>query len=482
MGRSPAAGLVLDVPVRPLDVDRLAAVVGPGRVAEFKLAARRARTLLGDRVVVNVNSTAAGGGVAEMLQTLLAYVLGAGVRTRWSVIAGDPAFFAVTKRIHNGVYGSPGDGGPLGAAEHAVYEATLAANARELVPTVRPGDVVILHDPQTAGLAQVLQAAGALVVWRCHIGSDVPNAEVERSWSFLRPYLDRVTRGFVFSRRRFAPAWVDDGRLAVIPPSIDPFATKNAELTAGEVRRVLALAGLIDTPRDVPPVSFLRRDGTPARFARRLDTLRTGAPPAPGAPLVVQVSRWDAMKDMAGVMRAFAQHVAPYSPTAQLALIGPEVRGVSDDPEGEQVLDDCLRRHRALPAAVRARVHLGGVPMDDPDENALVINALQRHAAVVTQKSLAEGFGLTVSEAMFKGRPVVASAVGGIADQIVHGESGLLVDDPADLAGFGAAIRSLLDDPAAARRIGERGRERVIAEFIGDRHLEHYGDLLAAIL
>jgi trehalose synthase len=229
-------------------------------------------------------------------------------------------------------------------------------------------------------------------------------------------------------------------------------------------------------------VPFVRRDGTPARLARRLDTLLTGAPPAPGVPLVVQVSRWDAMKDMAGVMQAFARHVAPYSAAAQLALIGPEVRGVSDDPEGEQVLDDCLRRHRALPAAVRARVHLGCVPMDDPDENALVINALQRHAAIVTQKSLAEGFGLTVSEAMFKGRPVVASAVGGIADQIVHGESGLLVDDPADLPGFGAAIRALLDDPLAARRIGQCGRERVIAEFIGDRHLERYGELLAAIL
>jgi trehalose synthase len=473
---------VYEVPVRPLDLERLETVVGRDRIAAFHAAARAARELLGDRVVVNVNSTATGGGVAEMLQTLLAYVLGAGIKTRWSVIAGAPEFFAVTKRIHNGVYGSSGDGGPLGAAEHALYQTTLDAEARCLVPTVRRGDVVLLHDPQTAGLARPLRAVGARVIWRCHIGRDTPNGHADRSWSFLQPYLDGVADAFVFSRRAFAPRWMDGRPLAVIPPSVDPFSTKNADLTPGEVRRVLALAGLLDLPRDVAPVPFVRRDGRPAQLERRMETLLTGPPPPADVPLVVQVSRWDAMKDMAGVMQAFAEHVGPRSPTAQLALVGPEVRGVSDDPEGELVLDDCLGHWRALPAAVRARVHLGCVPMDDADENALVINALQRHAAIVTQKSLAEGFGLTVAEAMFKGRPVVASAVGGIADQIVHGESGLLVDDPADLAGFGAAICSLLDDPAGAARIGRAARERVIAEFLADRHLERYGELLAAVL
>ncbi len=471
-----------DVSVYPLDLGRLEALVGRQRIATFEAAAKDARGRLGDRMVVNVNSTAAGGGVAEMLQTLLAYVLGAGIKTRWSVIDGDAAFFAVTKRIHNGVYGSPGDGRPLGAAEHAVYEATLRAAARDLLPTVRPRDVVLLHDPQTAGLARALRAAGAVVVWRCHIGSDAPNEYVERSWSFLRRYLDGVAHGFVFSRRGFAPDWVDGARLAVIPPSIDPFSTKNADLAPDEVHRVLAHAGLLDAPRDVEPVPFVRRDGTGARFERRLDTLLTGAPPPAGAPLIVQVSRWDSMKDMAGVMQAFVEHVAPRSTTPQLALIGPQVRGVADDPEGEQVLDDCLRRWQALPAAVRGRVHLGCVPMDDPDENALVVNALQRHASVVVQKSLAEGFGLTVAEAMFKSRPVVATAVGGIADQIVHGESGLLVDDPGDLAAVGAAVCELLDDPARAAGIGRRARERVIADFLGDRHLERYGQLLATII
>ena len=473
---------VHDVPVRPLDLERLRPVVGADRIAAFGVAAGAARELLSDRVIINVSSTANGGGVAEMLQALLAYTLGAGIRARWSVIAGAPPFFAVTKRIHNGIYGSPGDGGGLGAAEHAVYEATLDVNARDLLPTVHPGDVVLLHDPQTAGLARVLRARGALVIWRCHIGSDTLNRHAERSWSFLRPYLDGVAHAFVFSRRAFAPSWVRGQQLFAIPPSIDPFSTKNEPLAPDATPRVLALAGLLDERRDVAPVPFLRRDGTAAQLERRFDTLLTGTAPPVGAPLVVQVSRWDSMKDMAGVMQAFAEHVAPRSPSTHVALVGPDVRGVTDDPEAEHVLEDCLHRWRALPRAVRSRVHLGCVPMDDPDENALVINALQRHAAVVTQKSLAEGFGLTVAEAMFKSRPVVGSAVGGIADQIVDGESGLLVNDPTDLAGFGAAVCSLLDDPAHAAYIGRHARERVRSEFLGDRHLERYGELLAAII
>jgi trehalose synthase len=208
--------------------------------------------------------------------------------------------------------------------------------------------------------------------------------------------------------------------------------------------------------------------------------VREGGPPDPLMPLVVQVSRWDRMKDMPGVLEGFARYV--YVEPAHLVLAGPAVTGVSDDPEGEEVWRETIAAWRALPRPDRARVHLASVPMDDPLENAIVINALQRHAAVVVQKSLAEGFGLTVAEAMWKTRPVVASAVGGIVDQVIDEETGLLVDNPHDLEAFGAAVDRLLHDRAAAERLAMNARRHIERHFLGDRHLLQYAELLAELI
>jgi trehalose synthase len=469
-----------EVDVDALDPHRLEALIGPERALHFERAAVAARAGLAGRRIVNVNSTASGGGVAELLQTLLAYVRGVGVDARWVVIEGDPPFFEVTKRIHNHLYGSRGDGGPLGADERAAYERTLHRNAAELLSFIRTGDIVILHDPQTAGLAKTVRAAGAHVVWRCHVGCDTPNEATDLAWAFLRPYLDPAER-FVFTRAQFAPAWLDRDRLHVITPSIDPFCAKNERLAPDETRAILQYVGLLGGDGDAELATFRRRDGSPGRVDRRVDILQTGPPPPPTTPLVVQLSRWDRIKDMEGVLRAFAEHV-DRSHGAHLMLVGPEIHGVTDDPEGGAVLDDCIAAWRALPQSSRTRVHLACVPMTDPDEAAVIVNALQRHATVVTQKSLAEGFGLTVVEAMWKHRPVVATRVGGIVDQIVDGEHGLLIDDPHDLEGFGAAINRLLDDPVLAARIGDRAYERANQDFVGDRHLEHYAALFASML
>jgi trehalose synthase len=183
---------------------------------------------------------------------------------------------------------------------------------------------------------------------------------------------------------------------------------------------------------------------------------------------------------MGGVLEGFARYVGVTD--VRLALVGPAVRGVSDDPEGEQLWDETVDAWRALPRDVRERVDLATIPMDDPVENALVVNALQRHASIVAQKSLAEGFGLTVAEAMWKGRPVVASAVGGIVDQVIDGETGLLVQDPNDLESFGVAIERLLRDPLEAERLGRNARSHVERHFLGDRHLLEYGALMAELL
>jgi trehalose synthase len=198
------------------------------------------------------------------------------------------------------------------------------------------------------------------------------------------------------------------------------------------------------------------------------------------APVVTQVSRWDRLKDPLGVIEGFVTHV-DHAANAQLVLAGPEPASVTDDPEGADVLRSCIARWESLAPEVRQQIHLALLPMADAEENAAIVNALQRWSSIVVQKSLAEGFGLTVAEAMWKARPVVASRVGGIQDQIVDGENGVLVD-PNDLAGFGAAVNRLLGDRSEARRMGASAQARVREEFLGVRHLTEYVDLLARMM
>jgi trehalose synthase len=468
-----------EVRIRPLNPASLAPVIGPARMGALAETIRGASRVLGSRTVININSTAVGGGVAELLETLLGYARGAGVATRWLVVEGDPAFFDVTKRIHNGLYGSSGDGGPLGAAEAEAYERTLRANARDIDGLVQPGDIVILHDPQTAGLAPAFRRFGATIVWRCHVGSDRSNEWTERSWRFLRPHVEDVD-AFVFSSRRFAPEWADTDRIHVILPSITPFSTKNMHLTRAQVRGMLHAAGLIHGPQRTSTAEFRRANGRKGVVRHRAAVLREGEPPPPHAPLVVQISRWDRMKDMAGVMAGFAGGFDA-SLGAHLVLAGPKADGVEDDPEAAQVFAECRIQWEALPAAVRRHVHLALLPTADHDENAAITNALQRHASIVCQKSLAEGFGLTVTEAMWKGRPVVASAVGGIVDQIRGPQYGVLVENPTDLTEFAVAVDRLLRAPSEARRLGANARRFTTRHMLTDRHLERYAELIQAL-
>ena len=442
-------------------------MIGEDRLARLLELAARTRRRLDGRRVVNVNSTATGGGVAELLHVLLGYARGAGIATEWEVVDADPAFFAITKRIHNRLYGTQGDGGRLGEAERRHYEETLARNAQAVLASVRSQDVVIVHDPQPAGLIPVLLERGALVVWRCHVGIDRSNEWTEQAWSFLRPYVEPA-RAHVFSRAAFAPSFVAPETLAVIAPSIDPFAAKNTALARGRRLEILRDTGLLSRAARRPLV-------------RRTEVVREGPAPAADAPLVVQISRWDHLKDMAGVLGGFVQAV-PRTSGAQLVLAGPAFAGVADDPESGTVWTEIVDQWKGLSSVDRARVHLALVPMEDPLENALVINALQRQAAVVVQKSLAEGFGLTVAEAMWKSRPVVGSAVGGIADQLVDGVSGVLLDDPRDLTAFGNALARLLRDPEERRRLGRNARRRALTHFLPDRHLRDYALLLERIV
>jgi trehalose synthase len=459
-----------EVGLRTLSLSRFAEVIGQKPVERALDIAREIASRMAGRVFWNVNSTAVGGGVAEMLQELVRYARGAGIDARWLVIGGNPDFFHITKRLHHALHGSAGDGSPLGEEARHVYEETLADNARDLCAHVKEGDIVLLHDPQTAGLAPHLRKNGAQVVWRCHVGSDESNEHVELGWRFLAPYLVEAQR-FVFSRAAYVPEVCDHGKSAIIQPSIDVFSPKNRRLAPDLVHTALVHTGLIEGPPPEHAVHrFHRADGSWGRVERRADIVRLGRAPSFDTPLVVQVSRWDPLKDMTGVMHGFANLVDGWVPgDAQLVLAGPNVTGVADDPEGGHTLDAVIEAWRELPHAVRQRVNIASLPTADLEENAIIVNALQRHAS------------LTVTEAMWKSRPIVASRIGGIQDQIEDGVSGLLLDDPTDLDAFAAALKRLLENPEEASSMGKAARARVKAEFLGVRHLLEYAHLIAKL-
>jgi trehalose synthase len=470
---------VSTVDIDPLPPERYASVLSPAKAEAFTAAVRTAHQQFEHRAIWNVNSTAVGGGVAEMLRSLLAYARGAGVDTRWAVIRGNRDFFEITKRIHNHLHNFAGDGGPLGETERAKYEAALQPNAAELEGMVGARDVVILHDPQTAGLVPGLKRLGVPVIWRCHVGIDTPDDLARRAWQFLIPYVKQAD-AYVFSRPTFVWDDLEETKTHLIAPSIDAFSPKNREMDATTVTAILHAAGLVPDGESPGDPVFLREDGTPARVEHRAEVFED-APPSLTGRLVLQVSRWDALKDPIGVIEGFAQHVAPRS-NAHMVYAGPAVEAVSDDPEGAEVLKQAISVWRELPGDQRRRVHLACLPMVDGAENAAIVNALQRRAFVVVQKSLAEGFGLTVAEAMWKGRPVVASRIGGIQDQIEDGKTGILLDDPRDRAGYGEAVLSLLHDEPRAEAMGRAAMERVRDEFLGARSLLQYVALLEGLI
>jgi len=446
-------------------------------MAQIREGAERARERIGDRTIWHVNSTARGGGVAEMLIALLPYAHGAGIDARWLVIDGDKPFFTVTKRIHNLLHGSPGDGGELGDEEREAYERALRPSAKDLDELVDEDDIVVLHDPQTAGLIPGLKGKVSAVIWRCHVGLDEPNDRARKAWRFLLPYVKEAD-AYVFSRDAFVWEDLDRARGAIIAPSIDAFAPKNQDMDDEHVATILAHAGIVDEPANGDPPEFTRMDGSKGTVVNQAELLEE-QPLQPGDRYVLQVSRWDRLKDPCGVIRGFAEHV---DSGAHLVYAGPAVDDVKDDPEGAEVLQEAKELWNDLPDDARARIHLATLPMEDLDENAAIVNALQRKAAIVVQKSLAEGFGLTVAEAMWKGRPVVASRIGGIQDQIDDGESGVLLDDPEDLEAFGTAVAELLEDPDRAERMGEAAREHVKDHYLGTESLLHYLELIEPLL
>lgn len=388
------------------DVRDYAAIAGAGTIDELELLARR----LSGRTVQNINSTAVGGGVAEILSRMIPLLKQLGVTVRWDVIKGDERFFAITKQLHNGLHGVPVT---IAADDYEYFLATNEKNAAEFESF---GDVVFVHDPQPIALVRERGKHQCHWLWRCHIDFTEPQADI---MSFLEQFINHYDAA-VFSAPAFAR------RLGIpqvlISPSIDPLSEKNRDLTPEEIAAVLA------------------------RF--HIDRER---------PIVTQISRFDYLKDPVGVIEVF-RRVKQYV-DCQLVLAG---GGATDDPEGMKVLDEVRQA-----AGDDPDIHV----LFLPPASDLEINALQRASAVVLQKSLKEGFGLTVAEALWKGRPVIASAVGGIPLQITHKYSGILTYS---IEGTAYYLKQLLNEPEYARKLGENGREHIRNSFLITRHIRDY--------
>lgn len=379
-------------------------LLGAPEINELRALARA----LVEREIVMVNSTAVGGGVAEILGRLVPLARDLDVAIRWEVLEGGAEFFEVTKAIHNALHGEPYTLRP------EAFEIYLAYNEHNRKRLNLDAPFTLIHDPQP--LAMVEARSDRPWIWRCHVDLSRRNQDV---WSFLEPFVRRYD-GALFSSPSFAQSLPIPQYLFY--PSIDPLSDKN---------------------RDLPP-DFVR--GVLDRFG--IDHVR---------PIITQVSRFDRLKDPVGVIRAF-RIVKRYF-DCQLVLAG---GGASDDPEGAAVLEDVREA-----ADGDSDIHILELPASSP----LEINALQRASTVVVQKSLREGFGLTVTEALWKKRPVVASAVGGIPLQVIHKHTGLLAHS---VEGTSYQIRFLLAHPEIAARLGEQGHQHVRENFLVTQNLKNY--------
>ncbi len=396
-----------------IPLDDYAALLGEGEIDELRVLAKPLR----GRSIEMINSTAVGGGVAEILNRLLPLAEELELNMRWDVMTGGDDFYGVTKGFHNALHGAPYHADPKD------FEIFLACNERNRARLPLDAEFMIIHDPQPAALIEGRQNNGNHWAWRCHIDLSHPNRAV---WDFLDKFVARYDAA-MFSSPEFS-------RSLPIPqylfyPAIDPLSEKNRELEIAFVARTLA--------------------------QYQIDPLR---------PILTQISRFDRLKDPVGVIRAY-RIVKRYF-DCQLVLAG---GSASDDPEGAVVLKEVQEE-----ANGEADIHIIELPAWAP----LEVNALQRASTIVIQKSLREGFGLTVSEALWKKKPVVASAVGGIPVQIIHKHTGLLAHS---VEGAAYQIRFLLSHPEIATKLGENGHEHVKENFLITQKLKRYMTLFLAM-
>ncbi|WIG58148.1 MAG: alpha,alpha-trehalose synthase [Ktedonobacterales bacterium] len=387
-----------------------APVVGDDVIAELE---RLAKPLQGARVL-HISSTAYGGGVAEMLHTLIPLMRNVGLNAEWRIISGNDEFFTVTKSMHNALQGMDLD---LTPAMKATY---LHANVDNAVYFEDDFDYVIVHDPQPAPLRMMCSTNSGKWIWRCHIDLTAADADY---WGFLRPFVQMYDAA-IFTLPDYVKRDLKIGKIAIIPPAIDPLSPKNAPMSNDDARRIVGMYGI-----------------------------------DPDRPSLVQVSRFDPWKDPLGVIDVY-RIVREQFPGLQLVMVGSMA---SDDPEGMEYYQR-TKDHAADDPDIHLLSNLDGV-------GNVEVNAFQQMATVVLQKSLREGFGLTVSEGLWKGKPVIGGNVGGIPLQIQDGVTGYLVDSIEECA---RRTIELMRHPEQAVAMGQRGREEVRHKFLSTANLRNY--------
>lgn len=466
----------VETPWRLTDYGTIAHLVE--HVRQLRVEASMVAPNLRDRRVWMVNSTAKGGGVAEMLPRMVALLRELGVETEWAVVKTErQEFFRLTKQVHNLVHGQ---GEPrLDGAARELYETENRRFAAALRPHLRDGDILVVHDPQPMAVAAFLRQDLALrTIWRCHIGFDEHNTATRAAWAFLRPWAEAYDQA-VFS----APEYIPDffaGRATIIHPALDPCSHKNRELHPHKLVGILVNSSLkqgrhpVVTPPFSAPALRLFPEGEfrPATDHEDIGLLHR--------PIITQVSRWDRLKGFPYLLQGFvrlkealAKRAGELPPRhrrrleiARLVLAGPDPASIQDDPEGQDVLAELVELYRELPPHLQRDVALLTLPMASRKENALMVNALQRCSTVVVQNSLREGFGLTATEAMWKGVGLLASRAYGLRQQVRAGIDGMLVQDPTDADEISRRLDTILADVPRRDFMARNARRRVHDEFL----------------
>ncbi|MBN1335366.1 MAG: glycosyltransferase [Deltaproteobacteria bacterium] len=463
-------------------------------VADLRSEFDPLRARIGNRRVFMVNSTARGGGVAEMLPQLVLLLRELGLDVEWVTLqTDDRAFFHLTKRLHNLIHDDRRASPILSAEDARLYESVNKENADSLRPHLRPDDILVVHDPQPLPLAVQLRAElGLRFLWRCHIGFDRHTDATRSAWRFLRPYVERCDHA-LFSAPEYIPSFLA-GRASISHPAIDPMSHKNRELAVHKMVGILCNAGLqpaygpIPTPDFEDQAKVLGLDGEFGP-AGELGLLFR--------PMVLQVSRWDRLKGWQGLLDGFLrlkqqvrENTVPVPrernqrrlELARLVLAGPDPSSIQDDPEGIAVLDELCDACAHLDPRDREDVVVLSLPMTSRKDNGLIVNVLQRCASVVVQNSLREGFGLTVTEAMWKGQAVLGTTACGIRQQIRDGIDGVLTTDPECPDEIAQHLRALLVNPARRHRMGRFARRHVYEDLLIFRQVARYLRALARVV
>jgi trehalose synthase len=459
-------------------------------VRDLRREAETVLPALAGRRVWMLNSTARGGGVAELLPPLIALMNELGVDARWLVM--DPReeeFFRLTKHLHNLIHG---EGTPeLDASSRALYDRISEETASSIREHLSPGDVLVVHDPQPMGAGALLRdSMDIAAIWRCHIGLDQKTPATEAAWDFLCPYSLPYDRA-VFTAPEYIPHCFV-GRAAIIHPAIDPLSHKNRPLPIHKLVGILANGGLIKPfgPVLTPPFPDLAErfqpDGswTPAVEKEDMGLLFR--------PIITQVSRWDRLKGFQPLMEGFVRLKEDLHngsrmrdrdrralDAVRLVLAGPEPSSVQDDPEAREVLAGICRTYLDLPPRLQESIAIISLPMKSAKYNALLVNALQRCSDIIVQNSLREGFGLTVTEAMWKQIAVMGSRAVGLRQQIRPGLDGVLIADPDDPATIARALRKLLLDQPKREALSRSAENRVYEDFLVFTHVRRWLELIA---